>query len=145
MLTSINLDQRLYVLEAGKGHTCLGFDVAFERATKVANWLKAVGQDVSLPEPSKVGTPEGYQEYLDIMEILKVYCLTTGKRCEAMLSPQLLGKEGKRVEVITTYEERRRFQVGRSTGWLPIHLEVPNKRSRGGYAADYQYESVRLV
>jgi hypothetical protein len=32
------------------------------------------------------------------------------------LSPQLVGLEGYRVEVVTTYGETRRFIVGKSTG-----------------------------
>ena len=34
------------------------------------------------------------------------------------LSLQLVGLEGYRVEVETTYNETRRFRVGRSTGWV---------------------------
>lgn len=59
------------------------------------------------------------------------------------LSPQLLGLEGWRVEVETTYGERRRFIVGRSTGWRPIHLEVSRRSARGGGGAEREYASVR--
>ena len=61
------------------------------------------------------------------------------------LSPQLLGLERKRVEVVTTYGEKRRFYVGRSTGWRPIHLEIHNRRSTGGPAAERHYASVRVI
>lgn len=61
------------------------------------------------------------------------------------LTPQLVGLEGMRVEVVTTYGETRRFWVGKSTGWIPIHLEVHNTRSHGGIAAEREYKSVRIV
>lgn len=61
------------------------------------------------------------------------------------LTPQLKGLEGKRVEVVTTYGETRRFWVGMSTGWTPIHLEVHNTRSTGGGPAEEVYKSVRVV
>lgn len=61
------------------------------------------------------------------------------------LSPQLVGLEGCRVEVETTYNETRRFQVGRSTGWRPCHLEMHNRASRGGQSADHVYKSVRVI
>lgn len=61
------------------------------------------------------------------------------------LSVQLRGLEGARVEVVTTYGERRRFWVGRSTGWRPCHLEVKTTRSMGGEAAEREYQSVRVV
>ena len=61
------------------------------------------------------------------------------------LTPQLTGLEGWRVEVVTTYGEKRRFIVGRSTGWRPIHLEIATRRSDGGPGADREYTSVRKL
>lgn len=61
------------------------------------------------------------------------------------LSPQLIGLEGYRVEVVTLYGETRRFNVGKSTGWKPIHLEVHNKRSLGGIGAEKKYKSVTVI
>ncbi len=61
------------------------------------------------------------------------------------LTPQLIGLEGNRVEVETTYGERRRFWVGRSTGWKPCHLEVKLRTSSGGESAESTYKSVRVV
>jgi hypothetical protein len=59
------------------------------------------------------------------------------------LSPQLTGLEGRRVEVTTTEGQKRRFIVGRSTGWKPIHLELPRRDSSGGVAAEREYASVK--
>lgn len=61
------------------------------------------------------------------------------------LTPQLLGLEGWRVEVVTSYEEKRRFIVSRSTGWIPVHIELNNIRSRGGDPAEREYKSVRKI
>lgn len=61
------------------------------------------------------------------------------------LSPQLKGLEGWRVEVIDKYGDKRRFIVGRSTGWRPCHIEVKSTRSHGGMAAMVEYESVRTI
>jgi len=61
------------------------------------------------------------------------------------LSPQLVGLEGKRVEVRDMHGELRRFWVGRSTGWRPCHLEVKLRSSTGGGGASLQYASVRVV
>ena len=59
------------------------------------------------------------------------------------LSPQLVGLEGWRVEVETTYGEKRRFIVGRSTGWVPCHIELYNRRSHDGPSAEKSYKSVK--
>jgi len=63
----------------------------------------------------------------------------------AGLSPKLTGYEGWRVEVETLCGERRRFIVGRSTGWRPCHLEIKTIRSRGGISADWDYKWVRYI
>lgn len=61
------------------------------------------------------------------------------------LSPQLTGLEGYRVEVETTYGEKRRFIVGKSTGWQPCHLEISRRNSSGGAGAEKQYKSVAVL
>lgn len=66
-------------------------------------------------------------------------------RSNANLSPQLVGLEGKRVEVATIYDATRRFYVGRSTGWIPCHIEISRCNARGGPSADREYKSVRVI
>ena len=61
------------------------------------------------------------------------------------LSPQLKELVGFRVEVETLDGETRRFIVGKSTGWKPIHLEVKTRRSLGGMAAEKLYKSVKKI
>jgi len=66
-------------------------------------------------------------------------------RSDAGLTKQLVGLEGWRVEVVTTYGETRRFIVGRSTGWIPCHIELKLVTSRGGVGAEREYKSVRKL
>ena len=61
------------------------------------------------------------------------------------LTPQLVGLEGYRVEVTTEYDETRRFIVGRSTGWKPIHIEIARRDSTGGPGASKDYKTVRIL
>lgn len=56
----------------------------------------------------------------------------TGQRCAIELTGALRGLEGQRVEVTYPDGEKRRFWVGKSTGWMPCHLEITNRRSHGG-------------
>lgn len=58
------------------------------------------------------------------------------------LTAQLVGYEGCRVEVVDQNGNRRRFIVGKSTGWRPCHLEIRTRRSLGGGPADRSYRSV---
>ena len=66
-------------------------------------------------------------------------------RSDAGLTPQLAGLEGWRVEVVTTYGETRRFIVGRSSGWVPCHIEIKRRDSLGGTGAEREYASVRKI
>lgn len=66
-------------------------------------------------------------------------------RDNSQLTLQLIGLERQRVEVVDKYGEKRRFWVGKSTGWQPLHLEIKTTRSTGGLPADKQYQSVKVV
>lgn len=59
------------------------------------------------------------------------------------LTPQLVGLEGWRVEVLTVSGQRRRFIVGKSTGITPIHLELARRDSDGGFGAEMEYTAVK--
>lgn len=69
----------------------------------------------------------------------------TGKPCPVDLSPQLIGLEGRRVEVETMDGRKHRFYVGKSTGWIPCHLEIARIDSTGGVGASPEYKSVTEV
>lgn len=66
-------------------------------------------------------------------------------RDNSNLTSQLLQFEGWRVEVVDLYGSKRRFNVGKSTGWRPCHLEIKTARSFGGTPADKQYQSVKGI
>ena len=87
------------------------------------------------------GTEAHYLAYSQ----LHARAAATGKRYQCELSPQLKKLEGYRVEVVTDYGETRRFIVGKSTGWMPIHLEIVRRTSSGGVAAERHYKSVRTL
>lgn len=125
-LHSINHEQRLYVLPCGKGYTFLGFDYAEKERGKVLAWL---GQPVT---PVEVGTEAAFAAYESAMDAGRRHNRNTGERCPADLIPQLDIYLGWRVEVQSSDGTKRRFNVGRSTGWMPCNIEVYNRRSYGG-------------
>ncbi len=129
---SINTEQGLYVIPCGSGYTCLGFEVADRKARDVAEWM---GRDDLIPQAcNPPGTLGHYDHYSIVMSAGAEYSHTTGKRCPAELTKQLIGLEGARVEVIDKDGTKRRFYVGKSTGWMPIHLEIARCDSTGGTA-----------
>jgi len=67
-------------------------------------------------------------------------------RSDVGLTKQLIGLEGWRVEVVSEMTgEKYRFIVGRSSGWVPCHIELCKINSRGGVPASSSYKSVRKV
>lgn len=130
-LHSINYDQRLYVMPSGGGFSCYGFDVLHKRTAMFA----AFAERPDLMPPAKRGTVKAWRAYKAALDAAQAFHKATGRKCEGELEPRLRGLEGRRVEVTSKSGERRRFNVGKSGGWVPIHLEVHNARSTGGGAA----------
>ena len=127
MKVKINEEQNLYVLplECG-GFSCLGFEVCRNQDTSLR-------QELGIPiTKHKPGTYKAYDSYIESQEIARKRNAATGFRSKTQLTPQLIGLEGSRVEVRDSYGESRRFTVGKSTGFIPCHLELSNCRSDGG-------------
>jgi hypothetical protein len=143
---TVNAEQELYVIPDSHGYSCLGFDVLISRYNAIAAWLRKEGlQQTDLP-PDGRGSMRAYTAYRTLLDRAAGYCQRNKLRCPAELTPQLTGLEGKRVEVVDHHGERRRFIVGKSTGWLPIHLEIARRNSSGGPAVTgAPFQSVRIV
>lgn len=141
-LLSINAEQRLYVMPCGNGTTCYGWDVLDKKARAVATWLRGLdtpNQDAKRAmvawlaelDRNPPGSADHFQVCANVLERAQIHCSVFGDRCPADLVPSLIGLEGKRVEA-DYFGKRIRFKVGRSTGWLPVHLRLHNRRSTGG-------------
>lgn len=138
---TLNNKDNLFVIGTSSGFTCLGFDVCQERSETMAKWL-----GIEAPNHSYWGTTNGYQRFQELVEMCRERSERTDKICPCELTPQLIGREGKRVEVIDKWNEKRRFIVGRSMGWMPCHIERKTKRSIGGGAVmGAPFKSVRVV
>ena len=127
----------LYCIPCGGGYTTLGFDVLLGRVQRLQEHLGLQG---ALPERGSIAAYDCYERL--IVQAAKRYH-DTGMTCLIELSPQLIGLEGHRVEVVTTWGETERFIVGRSTGWMPIHLSRKLRTSSGGFPCSRTYQSVK--
>ena len=141
---TINRKQRLYVIPAGKGYSCLGFDVCFNRSSRLA-------VELGLPvTTARKGTLAVYAAYRALADEVKHRHDATGFRSTTELTPELVGLEGKRVEIIHRWPSgeiaKERFQVGRSTGWIPCHLAIARRNCHSGPVVCLgKIESVRVV
>ena len=129
-LQSVNYKAKLFNIPCGKGFTCLGFDVCMDRTLRLVHEL---GKEAA-PVTIEYGTPRAYAEYERLCSICERLNQETGWRSKTELTPQLIGLEGRRVEVVDCYGETRRFYVGKSSGHIPCHLEIHNRRCHGGPA-----------
>lgn len=136
---TINNDQKLFVIPCGEeGFTCLGFQVCEDRINKLA---KELGTS---PVGHTIGTMDQYQTYRDLVDIARRKHVDTGWRSQSELNPKLIGLEGKRIEC-TVYGETVKFYVGKSTGFIPCHLEIESKKEHGGMALPCEPEKITNI
>ena len=138
---TVNKKQKVYVIAYGKCCSCLGFDVAVRKRDALAAEM-----NVKIEKPAGRGTLRAYAQYIEMLDEVRRRNKATGFRSETELSPQLKGLEDCRVEVVDSSGDTRRFIVGRSTGWVPCHLEIPRRDSHGGPAVCGEpFRSVRVI
>jgi hypothetical protein len=138
-LLRVDIDQSLFILKCHEGVSCLGFIRCRDLTMFLAREL---GEGISL----EFGTAAAYEQYRRLCGLAALKHNQTGWRSEAELNPQLKGLEGYRVEVTDKYNETRRFIVGKSTGWMPCHLELENVNSSGGLATyGDPFKSVKAI
>ena len=129
---TLNTEQELYVIPTAGGYSCLGFDVLESRYCKLASEL--VSQfNYSCPMPELRGTLERYAQYQKLLGFAHKSHTLGGWRSKSELTPELIGFEGKRVEVKHAGGVSR-FIVGKSTGFIPCHLAIARRNSMGGMA-----------
>ncbi len=130
-------NQHLYYLNG----SCLGHENAERRRHAVLAWLGLPCAAVPL------GSDEHLQAYQKAMRLGEAHHQRTGKRCPALLTPTLIGLEKTRVAILDPKgRETRRFWVGKSTGWMPVHLSLPRINTRGGFPVDLNPgDQVRIV
>lgn len=122
----------MYTIKTNGGYSCLGFDVLETRYIRLHAELLELGIGGLNEFPEQRGTIARYHQYERLQRHARSFHDKTGYRFKCELTPQLIGLEDKRVELTYPTGEKTRFIVGKSTGWIPIHLEIKTKRSNGG-------------
>lgn len=123
----INKEQQVYVIPAGKGFSCLGFDVCIDKG-------KLLAKELGVPFSPRRGSLKAYNEYSALIDMAREKYQKTGWRSQSELYAPFIGHEGERVEVEYTDGSKERFYIGRSTGWVPCHLVIKKSNSMGGGA-----------
>jgi len=141
----IDIENKLFVLEFDKGYSGLGFEVCHQRATRLAKELKKTAPlPLDVTDVEKLHSLKLY--YDSLCEVVRQRNLKTGWRSKSELTPQLIGLEGAVVQVIDSNDENRTFIVGKSTGFIPCHLELECYLADGGgsvYGAPFK--SIKVI
>lgn len=132
----------IYIIHSSDHTSSLGFDVCLERIRKYSADLR-----IDPPEPAlERGSLEAFAYMRGLVATLELRWKRYGERSAAELTPALMGLEGWRVEVVDEEGDRpRRFIVGISTGFIPIHLEISRRSAHSGGPARSDYYSVRQI
>lgn len=146
---TVNKGQKLYVLASNGGYSCLGFDVCYKRAhalNKELHGLNGLLQGIAGPILSKPGTLKLYKQYNFLISEARELNSKTGWKSKSELIPEFIDREGWRVEVKTAYDTVERYIIGKSTGFIPCHLEIKKRGSSGGAAVcGYPFKSVNFI
>lgn len=135
-----NKERRLFVITDTNSVSCLGFDVCFNRLNALAKELDYTVQS------KRKGSIKMYNELEALYKVAHIKHLNTGWVSKSELIPEFIGKEGKRVEVITSYGTTERYYIGKSIGFIPCHLEIKKSNSTGGTpVTGYPFKSIRFI
>jgi len=135
---TVNHKQGLFVIPNGEGVSCLGFDVCRNRTIALGNEMK---ESYELHEKNTI---EAYNEYRRLVDTAFAKNLATGWRSQSELIPEFIGKEGKKVTVTDNYGETRTFRIGKSTGFIPCHLEIEGNEDGGGAVTGYPFSVIKF-
>lgn len=139
-LYSINKEQRLYVIKSGAGFTYYGFYVLDDKIKKLCIDL---GIDNLI---KRKGTKKAYCFYIKLLSKVHQRFQKTGQKSNIDLIPEFIGKEGRKVRVIDKNGKTKVFIIGKSTGFIPCHLEIKQYRSIGGSAVyDYPFQKITFL
>jgi len=138
---------RRYVLARGqRGIAPKWFTYAYAslKAWRLRCWLIRQGVPLRLYGLEHFQALEGrrvlWYAAAEAESMVKALCVSEGRECQAMLTPELVGLEGRRIEV-----QGRRVWIGRR-GWpIPQHYEALKPEAKKGRRAKGSYESLQVI
>jgi hypothetical protein len=115
-----------FIIPAGPGYST---HRSFDSVQKdIALYAAEIGRPDLIPGPDKYGTVDQWDAYQAALDVVR----KSGRKLNCNLVPELVGKEGKHVEVTDAKGKKRTFYVGKTTGIAPVHLAMHNRNSTGG-------------
>jgi hypothetical protein len=141
---TVDNDHNCYVIHDTNTQSvsALSFSICWDRLFGIAAWLG----EHSLYHGLVFGTLDVYNSYIEVCRLGEARYAAIGHPCPILLTPSLVGYEGQWVRVYEQHGRRRKFIVGRSTGWLPVHLEIKDRRAYSGHpVTGTPFRSVRVL
>jgi hypothetical protein len=149
---TLNEEQRLYVIPTGSGYSCLGFDVAFNEATALADAIAAKRPDLASdalaqkPDAEDWGTIAVYNARSNLTSMVAKEKIDLGTWFDPATHPEvrrqlelaIQGKYRLRLEygdreTGEAWDDRpNNGKISRSMGPMRVPLLIRNSRSFGG-------------
>lgn len=139
---NINHANRCYDWMLYTQQKSMTFEYCFHKAFVIANALIEAGWDVKIPMRHEIGTVEGWESHIEIIDTLREYYEATGDTIDVMLNKELIGYEGCKVRAMREDGVIEKFTVGRWGKYAPYHIKSARK---GGTRVKCKYISVELV
>lgn len=131
-----------YTIEHASGDSeLLDFDTCLDSIERYAIELTGRGAGVRLPRFPR-GSLAAYDTMQNLRDKLRRICEEQDDLGVADLTQDLIGLEGELVSVEDMHGTTRRFEVGRTEGWIPTHLEITTS---GIMPAEREYKYITVL
>jgi hypothetical protein len=153
---TIDIQNQQYIIAYGVGFTRYSFSEVYDISMNLRKFLqqnattdfleqiKAPG--VATQMMPDVGTLAAFAYYKKLCRVAKKFSIDHQQQVLVRLTPQLIGLERKRVEVVDSTGAVRQFVVGQSRGWMPVHIEVKDHNSMNGPEVhNLPFQSVTII
>lgn len=141
--------QRVFVIPAGNGYSCFGYDNCFRDSKALVERMHL--DNVVMPKESEVGTVKQYAQYTGLVklardkDLLKDTWFTPGTPEAVQEILELYRKSKKLGRLRLFFGDKKTGRdwlsehdvigtIGRSTGVMKVPLMIPTARSTGGMA-----------
>src|SRR5260221_108576 len=119
------------------------YDSVSEFIEQFSTWLTERGYEV--PPVPEVGTVEHYLTQEELGTMIYKHWEDTGEQFREWLIPELIGYEGKTLEVVTCWGETQRFTLGLTGVWAAHHVTVIPGNEGFHPVIGHPFQSIKVV
>ena len=142
---TVDTEKRMYDVPYStlSGSSRLPFEGVERRVNQFTEWL--LERNYTLPPIPECGTVAYYVYQEELMDIAYVHCQSTGEKFLTWLKPELIGYEGKTIEVVDKLGETQRFKLGVIGEWALQHVRILPGEEGSRPVIGEPFQSIKVV